>query len=419
MRRKRGRGSSEVCLFCCSSVPLPYIVFVANVASQPPRVGYCEASRPKVIVDGLLEKSDSVTLLSVELYKSLSSRAKKLNARLQVVFHPQSLTLLNPCLKLSNSRALCTASKMTAISTNSNRYSTPSLESDNEKSKKTGVSKETLLSPDFNPKHLNLIVQEGIILGAGAAAILLQVAETGVGQGVNQHSNFAYRVSDRLRTTMTFVYCMSYGTPEEKRTICDMIDRVHSQVSGTLEEGRDKGKTYSALDPDLQMWVAATLYATAIPTYEKIFGTIEDEVLQEEIYHEYSILAAALQVPPEMWPPTRKAFWEYWDHKINTIEVGRHAKEVAADLLTLRRAPFYLRIFMPGVRVATAELLPERMRREFGVNYHPKTYKLLEFVAKATYRPLPLSVRSYPARMYMKDMRKRLKSRQKVFEKAG
>lgn len=39
MRRKRGRGSSEVCLFCCSSVPLPYIVFVANVASQPPRVG--------------------------------------------------------------------------------------------------------------------------------------------------------------------------------------------------------------------------------------------------------------------------------------------------------------------------------------------------------------------------------------------
>lgn len=305
-----------------------------------------------------------------------------------------------------------------AATLETNGSSTPSIDSQNEKPV-AGFGKDAFMAPDFNPRHLNLIVQEGIILGAGAAAILLQVADPGVGHGVNQHSNFAYRVSDRLRTTMTFVYCMSYGTPEEKKTITDMINRVHNQVSGTLEEGRDKGKKYSALDPELQLWVAATLYATAIQTYEKIFGDIDDEVLHDKIYREYSIMACALQVPPEMWPVDRKAFWAYWDRKIETLEVGRHAREVAADLLTLRRAPFYLRIFMPGVRVATAELLPERMRQEFGVKYHPKTYKLLEFVGKATYRPLPLVIRSYPARMYMKDMRKRLKNHQKVFEKAN
>lgn len=299
--------------------------------------------------------------------------------------------------------------------------STPSALSNEKLNEKVGApfSKDDYLSPDFNPRHLNLIVQEGIILGAGAAAILLQVAEAGVGQGVNQHSNFAYRVSDRLRTTMTFVYCMSYGTPEEKKTITDMITRVHTQVNGTLEEGRDKGKKYTALDPDLQLWVAATLYATAIQTYEKIFGVIDDDVLQEKIYREYSILACTLQVPPEMWPPSREAFWEYWDHKIATLEVTRHAKEVAADLLYLRRAPFYLRMWMPSVRVATAELLPERIRQEFGVTHRPRTYKALEFMVKAMYRPLPLKVRSYPARMYMKDMRKRLREHRKVFEKAG
>lgn len=295
--------------------------------------------------------------------------------------------------------------------------SAPSVSS-NEKAV-AGYSKEDFLAADFNPRHLNLIVQEGIILGAGAAAILLQVAEAGVGHGVNQHSNFAYRVQDRLRTTMTFVYCMSYGTPEEKKTITDMITKVHTSVNGTLEEGRDKGKAYSALDPELQMWVAATLYATGVQTYEKVYGEIGDEVLQEKIYREYSVLACSLQVPPEMWPPSRQAFWEYWDHKIATIEVTQHAKEVAADLLYLRKAPFHLRMFMPGVRVATAELLPERLRQEFGVTAHPHTYKFLEFLVKATYRPLPLKVRSYPARMYMKDMRKRLKKRRKVFEKAG
>jgi uncharacterized protein (DUF2236 family) len=299
--------------------------------------------------------------------------------------------------------------------------STPSAVSHDKFDEKVGPAfrKEDYLSPDFNPCHLNLIVQEGIILGAGAAAILLQVAEAGVGQGVNQHSNFAYRVTDRLRTTMTFVYCMSYGTPEEKKTIVDMITRVHTQVNGTLEEGRDKGKQYTALDPDLQLWVAATLYASAIQMYERVFGVIDDDVLQERIYREYSVLACTLQVPPEMWPPSREAFWEYWDHKIATIEVTSHAKEVAADLLYLRRAPFFMRMMMPAVRIATAELLPERIRQEFGVTRRPRAYKVSEIMVKAMYRPLPLRVRSYPARMYMKDMRKRLRDHQKIFEKAS
>lgn len=293
--------------------------------------------------------------------------------------------------------------------------STPSVET-NEKTAPT-AARETVLN--FKPKYINLIVQEGIIIGAGAAAILLQLAEAGVGQGVNQHSNFTYRVTDRLRTTMTFVYCMVYGTPEERRTITDMVTRVHNQVNGTLDEGRNKGKRYTALDPELQLWVAATLYATAIQTYQRIFGIIDDEILQENIYREYAILATTLQVPPEMWPPTREAFWEYWDSKVATLEVTQHAKEAGSDLLSLRHAPFYLRIFLPSVRIVTSELLPERMRQEFGLKLHRRTYKVVEFMTKAMYRPLPLKVRSYPARMYMKDMRTRLAQHRKVFEKAG
>jgi uncharacterized protein (DUF2236 family) len=282
----------------------------------------------------------------------------------------------------------------------------------------SAFTKEAFLSPGFNPRHLNLIVQEGIILGAGAAAILLQVAEAGVGAGVNEHSNFAYRVQDRLRTTMTFVYSMSYGTPEERRTITDMVTKVHTSVNGTLNEGRDKGKSYSALDPELQMWVAATLYATGIDIYQRVFGPITDMELHEKIYSEYSILACALQVPPEMWPINRAAFWEYWNRKIAEIEVTEHAKDVAADLLYLRHAPKHLRILMPSVRLCTAEWLPERIRKDFGVNRHPKLYKAHEFMVKALYRPLPLKVRSYPVRLYMNDMRKRLRNHTKVFEKA-
>jgi uncharacterized protein (DUF2236 family) len=278
-------------------------------------------------------------------------------------------------------------------------------------------SKEEFLSPDFKPDHINLIVREGIILGAGAEAILLQVANPGVGAGVNEHSNFAYRVQDRLRTTMTFVYCMSFGTPQEKQTIVDMITAVHTNVKGTLNEGREKGKTYSALDPKLQLWVAATLYATGVPMYERVFGKIKNEELQEKIYREYSILACALQVPPEMWPRTRQDFWAYWNHEIANIEVTQHAKDVAKDLLYLRKAPWHLRMFTPAVRMCTAEWLPERLRAEYNVKRHPRRYKMLEFFVKATYPALPLSIRSYPVKLYMNDMRKRLASKRGVIGK--
>lgn len=39
----------------------------------------------------------------------------------------------------------------------------------------------------------------------------------GVAKGVDEHSNFARRPLKRLATTMTFDYCMTFGTREEKR----------------------------------------------------------------------------------------------------------------------------------------------------------------------------------------------------------
>lgn len=279
------------------------------------------------------------------------------------------------------------------------------------------LSKEEFLSPDFRPEAMGKIIREGLILGAGGVAILLQVANPGVGAGVNEHSNFAYRVTDRLRTTMTFVYCMAYGTPEEKKTITDMIKKVHDNVNGTLNEGQSKGQGYSANDPGLQLWVAATLYATATQMYERVFGKIESVAEHDAIYREYSILAISLQVPPEMWPPTRAAFWAYWDHEIATIEVTQHAKDVAKDLLTLEQAPWYLRMFVPSVRLCTAEWLPERIRAEYGIKKRPRTYKALEAFVRATYPALPLKLRTYPVKFYMRDMRTKLKAKAIVIGK--
>ncbi|OAX83923.1 hypothetical protein ACJ72_01714 [Emergomyces africanus] len=256
---------------------------------------------------------------------------------------------------------------------------------------------------EYEPKELQKIVKEGVLLAGGAMAILLQVANPGVAQGVNEHSNFTLRVTDRLRATMTYIYTMAFGTADEKKAIINMVHRAHAPVNGP---------NYDANDPDLQLWVAATLYAAGVGIYEKMFGPF-DAKTSEKIYEEYSILATSLRVPSGKWPTGTRAFWNYWDAKIETMEVTSHAAAVARDVRWPKKAPIWIKANMPIIRVLTAEWLPPRLRDAYGLKTsrsRRRVYWALMGIAKGVYPRLPSFIRTAPRDYYLKDMRKRMKN---------
>jgi uncharacterized protein (DUF2236 family) len=260
-----------------------------------------------------------------------------------------------------------------------------------------------LLDALERPQKIHRVVQEAILLAGGAVAILLQVADPGVARGVDDHSNFAYRPLDRLRTTMTYVYCVTVGTRVEKKAVIEMVHRAHAPVNGP---------GYSADDPKLQLWVAATLYAVGIELYQEMFGVFEDADA-EAIYREYSVLALSLRVTPDMWPPNQKEFWKYWDNQIATMDVTDNAKSVAKDLLRNKEAPLQIRLVLPLVRLTAAQMLPDRLRQAYGLKsskIRRASYRLLMGFTKATYPCLPKTIRTYPMKYYMRDMRRRLES---------
>lgn len=90
---------------------------------------------------------------------------------------------------------------------------------------------QELLDALEKPREIYKVVQEGLFLAGGAAAILLQVANPGVAKGVNEHSYYEQRPLDRLRTTMIYVYCMVYGTRQEKEAVITMVNKVHARES--------------------------------------------------------------------------------------------------------------------------------------------------------------------------------------------
>lgn len=211
------------------------------------------------------------------------------------------------------------------------------------------------------PVDLRAVAAEVLPLVGGGRALLLQVALPPVGRGVVEHSDFAERVMDRLHATMTFMCAAVFASPEEFAVVRRQVNRAHAPVRA---EASGDAPAYNAYDPQLQLWVAATLYRTMVELHETVFGPLSDDE-RERVYREYTRLGANLQVPPSSWPPTRAAFEEYWSSMLGRLSVDDDVRALAGQILYPRNVPWWMRLLLPDARLVTAGLLPESVREEY------------------------------------------------------
>jgi uncharacterized protein (DUF2236 family) len=245
---------------------------------------------------------------------------------------------------------------------------------------------------------------DAVLIAGGGRAILLQIANPAVGAGVAAHSDFTSRPLDRLHGTLAFCYAQVYGTDSDRKTVNRRVNAAH----GPVTQAPSAGPTgYSAFDPALQLWVAATLYDTAVQVHELVFGPLSDEAA-DEVYREYAILGTALQMPAEFWPKDRAAFRSWFDAELDRLEVSPDALAVSRQLLAVRAAPLWLRAGLPAVRLVTAALLPPRLRAEFGFRWSPRQQRRFDRllgIVRALWPAVPRGIRSLPVRYYLHRVR--------------
>ncbi|WP_246865172.1 oxygenase MpaB family protein [Clavibacter sepedonicus] len=224
-----------------------------------------------------------------------------------------------------------------------------------------------------------------------------------------EHSDFASRPLDRLEGTLGYVYAVVFGSSDEIARARRIVGRAHAPVRAASAAADGSAPAYSAYDPDLQLWVAATLYDSAVTMFELCFGRLPDEAA-DRVYREYAVLGTALQVPEGRWPADRAAFREYWEDRVATLEPTEDARRVARTLLGGRVGSPALRAVMPVVALVTAGLLPPRMRSGFGMRWDARLERrharLLALIL-AVYRVLPRVVREAPRSVITRRYRRR------------
>lgn len=250
------------------------------------------------------------------------------------------------------------------------------------------------------------IAEEGILLLGGARAILLQIAQQDVGRGVARHSNFSADPMKRLRNTLTYIYVVVYGTPEEVEQVTARVNTAHLPVHG---DG------YDAAEPGLQLWVAATLYQSATTIYERIFGQL-DAADAESLYRDYAVLGTALQMPQDAWPPDLAAFSRYWIDTSAKWCSTPETLDVCAALLWPKNVPVWLRLGMPLVRLVTAGLLTPQVRAIYALPWSPSRQRRFDATMRLIaylFPHLPKRIRHWPKNHYLAKFRAQLRNQER------
>lgn len=201
--------------------------------------------------------------------------------------------------------------------------------------------------------------REAALLLGGGRALLMQIGHPKVAAGVAEHSDFQRDPLARLNRTLELSLALSFGTAAEIRSAARQINRVHERVAGD---------DYSALAPDLLLWVHATLIDSAILTYRTFVAPLSPAEA-DDYYQQTKRVGSLLGIPHPHFPRRFADFQAYLEAMLaGPVQPDATGRRLAAAVLRppIRRVPPFL--FLPA-RVITAGLLPERLRDAYGLGW--------------------------------------------------
>lgn len=246
--------------------------------------------------------------------------------------------------------------------------------------------------------------REAVLLGAGPAALLLQVAHPLVAEGVAAHSDFDADPFGRLRRTLRTTLALVFGDGAASERAIARLNGIHARVRGEVREPLARQASgvdaYHALDPQLLLWVQAALVVTSVEAYDRWVSPLP-LASRRRLWQEARGTGARLGIPPEVSPPEwldLVAWFELQMAPGGPVVVTDTARRLSAPILhpPVPRLP---RRLMDLALVPGLALLPPHIREDFGIAWGPQHEALaatLGFGLQAWIRLMPRSWRAMP-----------------------
>jgi len=246
------------------------------------------------------------------------------------------------------------------------------------------------------------IASEAVITLGGSRAVLMQLAHPLVAVGVSAHSSYMTDPFGRSARTFILGQMLAFGSRATAHRAARTINRLHTHVYGTLPEQAGayiKGAPYKARDPELLLWVHATLIDTILYTYPLFVRPLSQEE-QEQYYQESKTLVHLLGLSYTDMPNTVKDLQQYVDEMVhsNLLAATPQSRQLAQQLL-FPRTPAILRPLLHLNCLITCALLPQPIREIYGMEWSATQQRAFDLLARSiriVILRLPTSLRVFP-----------------------
>lgn len=242
---------------------------------------------------------------------------------------------------------------------------------------------------------------ERLVLIGWSRAILMQLAHPLIAAGVSQYSTFrgsASEAATRLHHTVGAMLSLTFGDETRRAAAIARIRDIHRQVNGRLAEpvgAFPAGTRYSAEDPELLLWVHATLLDSTVDVYQRLVGPLTPADLDA-----YCVESAPTLVGLGGDPVTAPRSWNALRAYMTQVEQSGVLATTAAtrNLAGLVLSPHGALWAVPvGAlnRLITIGLLPASLRDVFGYAWDEtldgrftRAMRLIRTVRRATPRSM-------------------------------
>ncbi len=242
--------------------------------------------------------------------------------------------------------------------------------------------------------------RERLVLFSGVRALLMQACDPLAVVGFRRHSIIFDNPQARLQRTDERMSRIYFGGREEAEKTGRVVQAMHRRVKGKTPARYGpipKGTPYDATDPELALWVLATLADSALVYYERIFGSLDPDE-RERYWREYRQVGELLGLSADSMPATHAGLRGYVDGRLHdgSLWISDERREQAVAMILeppwtglLRAAAIPV---TETIRLISVGLLPPQIRRLFGFGWDPGREALL----RSTLLQLRVGARFWP-----------------------
>lgn len=220
------------------------------------------------------------------------------------------------------------------------------------------------------------VTGETIVAFSGPRALLMMAAHPVAFTGFFAHSGALSDPYARLRRTGEVLDTIVWGSDRasaDRATAA--VRRAHRRVHGRLTEPAGRfpaGTSYRADDPELLLWILASLADSAVLVYERYVRRLSDRE-RDALWADYRVIGAQFGLQSSDMPATWHAFRLYVDRTVSSDElfVTRLAREFATKIVLDPPVPRHARPLLLAVNQLTTGLLPTELRRQYRLCWDP------------------------------------------------